>query len=319
MSSNTFEPLVPDFILKCVETQGFKPTGRLYPLSSYENRVYQVEVGPNDFIIAKFYRPDRWDLETVLAEYTFLDRLYELEFPIILPLELRHTIPESPYLAKSSPFTYAFYEKMPGQHHAELSPDERKSLGRWIAILHRLGDQLSGIKRPPLFEVEKHIKNILSQPFLEKDLRQNLEVTLEMTMSLIGDRLQKMHLILTHGDLHPGNILWHHDQPCFLDFDDCSMAPAIQDLWMLTYGSDDERKKQREILISSYETIRPFPHEEWDMVEPLRTYRIIKHASWIGERYNEPVFKQTFPYYKERRFWDEFTLSLKEQISLMQG
>jgi Ser/Thr protein kinase RdoA (MazF antagonist) len=54
------------------------------------------------------------------------------------------------------------------------------------------------------------------------------------------------------------------------------------------------------------------------MAEPLRTLRMIRHAAWIGQRYAEPAFQRAFPYYRERRYWEEFLLSIKEQISLLQ-
>ncbi len=52
--------LKPDFILDAVESIGFRCTGRLLALNSYENRVYHVGIEDSDLIVAKFYRPNRW-------------------------------------------------------------------------------------------------------------------------------------------------------------------------------------------------------------------------------------------------------------------
>ena len=45
---------------------------------------------------------------------------------------------------------------------------------------------------------------------------------------------------------------------------------------------------------------------------------MIRHAAWIGQRYGEAAFQRAFPYYEERRYWEEFLLHIKEQISLLQ-
>jgi Ser/Thr protein kinase RdoA (MazF antagonist) len=49
-----------------------------------------------------------------------------------------------------------------------------------------------------------------------------------------------------HGDLHWGNILWTHDGPILVDFDDCVMGPPVQGLWLLARGCDEEARKARE-------------------------------------------------------------------------
>ena len=52
--------LKPDFILDAVESAGFRCTGSLLALNSYENRVYQIGIEESAPIVAKFYRPHRW-------------------------------------------------------------------------------------------------------------------------------------------------------------------------------------------------------------------------------------------------------------------
>jgi Ser/Thr protein kinase RdoA (MazF antagonist) len=121
------------------------------------------------------------------------------------------------------------------------------------------------------------------------------------------------------GDCHPGNVLWNHDGPTLVDFDDMVIAPAIQDLWMLFYGSSEERGSQKKDFFKGYNLFRKFDHREFLLAEPLRTLRMIRHTAWIGERYEEEIFKKTFPYYNERRYWEEFLLSMKEQLGLLQG
>ena len=62
-----FSTLDPDSVLDAVESLGFECDGRLLALNSYENRVYQVGLESAAPLVAKFYRPDRWSDEAILA------------------------------------------------------------------------------------------------------------------------------------------------------------------------------------------------------------------------------------------------------------
>ena len=66
-----FDALTPDFILQAVESQGLICDGRIFPLNSYENRVYQVGIEDSEPLIAKFYRPGRWTGEQIREEHEF--------------------------------------------------------------------------------------------------------------------------------------------------------------------------------------------------------------------------------------------------------
>ena len=61
MNTNTpYYALGPDLIMDAIESIGFQCTGSLFALNSFENRVYQIAVVDQDYLIAKFYRPNRW-------------------------------------------------------------------------------------------------------------------------------------------------------------------------------------------------------------------------------------------------------------------
>ena len=55
---HVFETLTPDLVLDALESVGLRGDGRLTALSSYENRVYQVQLEDGSAVVAKFYRPD---------------------------------------------------------------------------------------------------------------------------------------------------------------------------------------------------------------------------------------------------------------------
>ena len=85
-SETPYDGLSPDRILDALESAGFRPTGGLLALNSYENRVYQIELETDEFVVAKFYRPDRWTDPAILEEHTFTLEMFELELPVVPPL-----------------------------------------------------------------------------------------------------------------------------------------------------------------------------------------------------------------------------------------
>jgi len=317
-----FGELLPDLIFETVGQQGFRPTGALFPLNSYENRVYEISLEGEDPIVGKYYRPGRWSAEAIGEEHRFLEALNEAEIPVIRPLALKHPLKAAPTLAQTGEIYYAFYPKFRGREHAEITHDDLRWLGRSLARMHRVGENFSAKHRialnPQTYGYDS-LNFILRQTFLPADLKQNLEAHLGRALELTEPAFRRdVHAIPLHGDCHPGNILWNPDGPHLLDFDDMVIAPPVQDLWMLFNGNEHEVREQRDAFFEGYEMFREFDYSTLLLTEPLRTLRMIRHTAWIGHRHDEPLFQRAFPYYKERRYWEEFLLSLKEQIALLQ-
>ncbi len=71
-------------MLDAIEATGIACDGRFLALNSYENRVYQI--GTEDgFVVAKFYRPNRWSNQAIIEEHRFTLDLADLEIPVIAP------------------------------------------------------------------------------------------------------------------------------------------------------------------------------------------------------------------------------------------
>jgi len=320
--NNPFDKLLPSLILDAITAQGFEATGIFYPLNSYENRVYEIHLEEEEPLIVKFYRPGRWSLQAITEEHQFLDRLDELEIPVVAPYYLEKPLPTCQSLAEWEGFYYALYPKFRGRVNADLSLQDREWLGRSLARLHKVGEHFQTTERihlNPQTYGYGSLQFILSQNFLPADLKTSLENILLQAIGLTEVFFKReLHPFLLHGDCHLSNILWNKEGPFLLDFDDMVVAPAVQDVWMLFHGSPEEVHLQREAFFKGYECFRPFDFSELQMSEALRTLRMIRYAAWIGERYEEEIFKRAFPYYRERRYWEEFLLHMKEQISAMQ-
>ncbi|MBI3541448.1 MAG: serine/threonine protein kinase [Deltaproteobacteria bacterium] len=321
-----FDHLLPDTIFQTVSEQGYRPTGTLFPLNSYENRVYEIGLEEREPIIAKYYRPERWSIETIADEHRFVKALADVEIPVISPLPLKEPLSAINTLAEvDSPqgkIYYALFPKFRGREHAEITNDDRRWLGRMLARTHNVGEKFKAEHRMvlnPKTYGEDSLSFILTQPFLPSDLKKSIEDQLLHVLKLEAPYFHsELRTMPLHGDCHPGNILWNQSGPHLLDFDDMVIAPPVQDLWMLFNGTEEEKREQRQIFFEGYEVFRKFDTATLILSEPLRTLRMIRHAAWIGQRYGEPAFQRAFPYYEQRRFWEEFLQSIKEQISILQ-
>ena len=121
-----------------------------------------------------------------------------------------------------------------------------------------------------------------------------------------------------HGDCHAGNVLWTDAGPHFVDFDDARTGPAVQDLWMLLSGELADMTRQLGLVLEGYRQFRDFDARELNLVEALRTLRLLHYSAWIARRWDDPAFPAAFPWFNTQRYWQDRILELREQVALMQ-
>ena len=127
-------------------------------------------------------------------------------------------------------------------------------------------------------------------------------------------RNQLVKKLRIHGDCHLGNVLWRDDIPHFVDFDDTVTGPAMQDLWMLLSGDREQMQGQLMELIEGYNEFYDFDPKELDLIEALRTLRIMHYSAWLAKRWEDPAFPKSFPWFNTERYWAEHILELREQM-----
>ncbi|MGH8378268.1 MAG: serine/threonine protein kinase [Gammaproteobacteria bacterium] len=314
-----YQNLTPDTILTAVETTGQLTDGTLLALNSYENRVYQVGVESGLPVIAKFYRPGRWSDAAILEEHAFLSELVGAELPVVAPL----ADADGKTLLHHAGYRYALFPRQGGRAPDLERPDQLEWLGRFIGRIHAVGASRTFAQRPRI-----DIKTlgraprefILQSGFLPPELAPRYR---EVTESLLAgvercfERAGQVRAIRLHGDCHPGNVLWTDAGPHFVDFDDCATGPAIQDLWMLLAGSRAEMEIQLAHVMEGYRQFADFNPMELNLVEALRTLRIVHYAAWIARRWDDPAFPRAFPWFDAPRYWEEHIQSLREQLPLL--
>jgi Ser/Thr protein kinase RdoA (MazF antagonist) len=318
-----YASLIPDCVLNAVDSVGFHTDGRMLGLNSYENRVYQLgiedENGDASFLVAKFYRPERWTDEQIFEEHAFAFELDEAEIPIVAPLRVGQ---ES--LHSFEGFRFALFERRGGRAPELGDPEVLEWIGRFIARMHARGAVKRFEHRPDInFETfgEQPVRYLLDNAFIPADLLEAYRAASSAALAAVRDayaRAGAVDTIRLHGDCHASNILWTDDGPHFVDLDDARMGPAVQDLWMLLSGDRASMTRQFSDVLAGYEDFMDFDRRQLHLIEALRTIRILHYAGWLAKRWNDPAFGVAFPWFNTQRYWEEHILQIKEQIAATQ-
>ncbi len=327
-----YAALTPDAVLDALAGVGLYGDGRLTAMSSYENRVYQIHLeephAGHNVVVAKFYRPGRWNAAQILEEHTFAAELMAAEIPVVGPLALNGAT-----LHDFGGFAFSI-SPWRGGRAPELDDFEvLEWIGRFLARIHTVGAARPFAARPALdlqgFGIEPR-DWLLGHDIIPLDVQGAWQAACEKALKLIADHAPLTTAtspqntgIRLHGDCHPGNILWTPTDrpgggPHFVDLDDARMGPAVQDLWMLLSGDRRQRTVQLGALLDGYEQFREFDRRELALIEPLRTLRLIHYSAWLARRWSDPIFPINFPWFGSSDYWRGQVDTLNEQIEAME-
>jgi Ser/Thr protein kinase RdoA (MazF antagonist) len=312
--AHPYSTLDPVAVLDAIETVGLRGDGRLLTLNSYENRVYQVWLEDDSSVVVKFYRPGRWSAAQIDEEHEFARELVEREIPVVAPT----------LGGKFQDFIFAVYPRRGGRPPELGDPKVLEWIGRFLGRIHAVGAVRPFKERPALnpqtFGAEPRAY-LLEHGFVPAELLEAWKAVTEQALSAV-DRCFSLagqpQQIRLHGDCHPGNILWTPGGPHFVDLDDARMGPAVQDLWMLLSGDRATQTRALSDVLAGYEDFKELDRRELNLVEALRTLRLIHYSAWIARRWDDPAFPAAFPWFNTTRYWQDRILELREQIALME-
>jgi len=320
--SHDFAALNPDLIIDSVESLGLQSDARIFALNSYENRVYQIGMedtapyGPK--IIGKYYRPNRWSNEQIQEEHDFTTELAQLEIPVVAPLQFNQQS-----LLTYNNYRFSLYPQKGGRTAELDNPEHLEWIGRFLGRIHLAGASQSFNSRPAISVQDFAINSaqfLLDNNFIPDYLLEAYQTLSDDLIALLKQRFDSTTTqpIRLHGDCHSGNILWTDDGPHFVDFDDCRSGPAIQDIWMLLSGDRLEQQQQLNRVLDGYFEFTELDANELQLIEPLRSLRLMHYASWLAKRWNDPSFPLNFPWFNTPNYWEQHILELREQFSLLQ-
>ncbi len=332
-------------VLDALSSIGLWGDGTLMALSSYENRVYQVQLetpvetagsGPaHSQVVVKFYRPERWSEAQILEEHAFAAELMAAEVPVVGPLILNGSS-----LHHFAGFAFSVSPRRGGRMPELDDFEVLEWIGRFLGRLHQVGERRAFAVRPELnlatfgWAARDYL---LQSNALPVDVVGPWRAACTEALALIepffaqnghfksgASESSPFNCLRLHGDCHPGNILWTPTDvpgggPHFVDLDDARSGPAVQDLWMLLSGERAQRTQQLNALLDGYEQMRPFDRRELALIEPLRTLRMVHYSAWLASRWSDPTFPQHFPWFGSSDCWSGQTHQLIEQIEAMQA
>lgn len=322
--TQTFHSLLPDDILNALEALEYKTTGRVIQLNSMENRVYEVEIeldyepqNPSEkSLIIKFYRPGRWSFDQIQEEHQFLFDLNEAEIRAIAPLEYKEKS-----LFKYKDLLYCVFPKQGGRAVDEWNDELVSIMGRMLARVHNVGAQKLAKHRLKLdIETfgEKNLEYILKSNYVPMEFQNNYEQIALNIFKQSTELFKGISYQRVHGDCHHGNVLQRDGLPFLIDFDDMSIAPCVQDIWMITPGRDEYSIQLRNKLIDSYCEMRDFNFRELKLIESLRALRMIHFSSWIAHRFDDESFKRVFTNFGSSQYWEKEIFELQQQLGFIQ-
>ncbi len=314
LSTSDFSHLTPEAVLDAVETaQGLRCSNLCRPLTSYINRVYEVGLEDGGFLIAKFYRPGRWDRVALEDEMEFLTELAEAEVPVVPPLPGR----DGCLLHELGATLFAVFPKRGGRHLDEPGFDVWPQLGRLIARMHTVGARhmpRNRIALHPRCSTREHLAYILQSGTVSAPLLRPYEQTVTNLIELMAPLFEDIPTLRVHGDCHRANILCRPDEGFhLLDFDDMAVGPAVQDIWLLLPDRLRAARAEADNLIDGYETFLPFPQESLALIEPLRAMRFIHFTAWCARQKSDGGFARLLPGWGTPEFWRQEIADLERQ------
>ncbi len=317
-SSSLFLSLTPERVLEAVEAAGLHCNTLCYPLNSFENRVYEVELEDRTRLIAKFYRPNRWTREQILEEHELLSQLDAEEIPVC-PVR---TWPDGQTLHSHNGIEYCLFDRRGGRAPDEVTFDTAQRLGRLVGRMHVVGRRMFFSHRRRMC-ADTYIRQELAWLEAEGSVPQFLcdrfFSTARELADLIDALMENAAVQRVHGDLHLGNVLLRDDTFHLLDFDDAVVGPPVQDLWLLLPGRDQETARLRELFLEGYEEFCDFDRSSLRLIESLRSLRLVTYAAWLARRQNDPAIREGWPHFGDEAYWIGQTADLEEQLRLVRA
>jgi Ser/Thr protein kinase RdoA (MazF antagonist) len=74
---------------------------------------------------------------------------------------------------------------------------------------------------------------------------------------------------------------------------------------------------QLDILLEGYQEFCDFDMRQLALIEPLRALRMLHYNAWLAKRWSDGAFPMNFPWFGDIKYWEQQTLSFKEQLSAL--
>ena len=313
-----FASLTPDVIIDAVEAaHGQRLAGFANPLKSYINRVYELQCVDKTRVIAKFYRPGRWSLETLHEEHEFVRQCAADDIPVVAPFALS----DGSTLGTVEGIRFAVYPKRLGRQWEPCNDEDWRRLGRLIGRVHAVGKRQAATHRvrlSPTDSTDRDVAQLLDGGFISPKHRKAFAEVARDILDLIRPLFDGVEFCRIHGDCHSGNIL---DRPgeglSIIDFDDMVAGAPVHDLWMLLPDRADQVQRELDLILEGYRMFCDFDARSLVLIEPLRVMRMLYFQAWISRQVGDAGFAVSFPEWGTEAFWMREIGGLQRQLDVI--
>ena len=311
-----FEHMGPDILMGAVEhATGLRLTGLTIPLPSYINRVYEFQSTTGERLIAKFYRPGRWDRAALKEEHEFLRECAASEIAVVAPRAFVH----GETLGQVCGVDFAVFPKRAGREFEPVTDEDWLRIGSLVGRIHLVGgarEAPSRIRHHPAFSTARELEALLD--FVTPESRGAFEDICRQTLAAITPLFEGIEYIRLHGDCHRANLLDRLDEGLLvIDFDDMMMGPPVQDLWLLLPDHATRSRRELGLILEGYRQFRDLEYASLRLIEPLRFMRIIYYLAWCSKQVHDVSFQGNHPDWGSEIFWQRETADLAHQFQVI--
>jgi Ser/Thr protein kinase RdoA (MazF antagonist) len=312
--SASFDNLTPDRILEGIELgMDCRLTGLTSPLPSYINRVYELQSIDGERLIAKFYRPGRWEKAALQDEHDFVLDCAAEEIPVVAPLELTG----GGTIGEYDGILYSVFPKKSGRE-MDLHTDEGwRRLGSLVGRIHLAGSRRTAEKRlrmHPETTTLPEVEQLLGGGFLSPHQAGRFKDVVLRVVEVALREFVEVDFQRIHGDCHRANILERPEEGLMvIDFDDMMMGPPVQDIWLLLPDHANRSRYEINLILEGYERFMEFDDRSLRLVEILRAMRIIYFLSWCSTQVDDYKLQNNFPDWGSEMFWQREISDIEHQ------
>ena len=314
-SCQHFPQLDPDTVLSLVEKGIDSPcTNLCRPLSSYINRVFELETEDGRGLVVKFYRPGRWPESALEDEHQFLLELKDHEVPVIAPVKLSN----GKTLGCHDKLFFSVFPRCGGRSSDEFSEAQWLEIGRLLGRCHSIGaihPAPNRIRMLPDQSTADQVRFILESDVITEREKSRFSSICRELIDEINPLFQGVQLNRIHGDCHFSNIIHRPGESFYLiDFDDMAMGPPVQDLWMLLPGTPRQSLLEIELFLEGYETFHHFDRRTFHLVEALRAMRFLHYIAWLTYQFLGDGSAPIIPGFGTAEYWENEINDLEDQL-----
>ena len=310
----SFDNLTPDRILEGIELgMNCQLTGLTSPLPSYINRVYELQSVDEERLIAKFYRPGRWEKAALQDEHDFVLDCAAEEIPVVTPFELSG----GGTIGEYDGILYSVFPKRSGRE-MDLHTDEGwRRLGSLVGRIHLAGSRREArnrLRMHPETTTLPEVEQLLSGGFMSPRQADRFKDVVSRIVEIALREFEDVDFQRIHGDCHRANILQRPDEGLMvIDFDDMMMGPPVQDIWLLLPDHANHSLHEINLILEGYEQFMEFDDRSLRLVEILRAMRIIYFLSWCSTQVDDFKFQSNFPDWGSEMFWQREIADIEHQ------